>query len=75
VTVVNPGTSEVSNVVFLAVVAPSSLCFIPMLRLADLLRRNGVTPNEPLSMVVGISIPMESWILFWESKKTATQAI
>src|SRR6266702_7319848 len=36
VTVVNPGTSEVSNAVFLSVVAPSSTVLFPCSRLADL---------------------------------------
>jgi hypothetical protein len=54
VTAVNPGTSEVSNVVFLSVVAPSSTVFYSHAPGSPIsLGGTGVTPNEPLSMAVG----------------------
>jgi len=54
VTVVNPGTGDVSNVVFLSVVAPSSAVFYSHAPGSPIyLGGTGVTPNEPLSMVVG----------------------
>jgi hypothetical protein len=54
VTVVNPGTSNASNVVFLSVVAPGSTVFYSNAPGSPIsLGGTGVTPNEPLSMVVG----------------------
>ena len=54
VTVVNPSTSQVSNAVFLSVVAPSSTVFYSHAPGSPIsLGGTGVTPNEPLSMVVG----------------------
>jgi IPT/TIG domain len=65
VTVVNPGTSNASNVVFLSVVAPSSTVFYSH------------APGSPIYLGgtgSGISTAMENWILLWESKRTVILA-